>query len=540
MRKPTMHRILATGAATLLAAVAATLPARAAEISVAWAAAATSADPHYHEVTPNAALAWHVFGALTRTDPRGIIIPGLASSWQVLDDRTWVFHLVDAKFHDGTPLAANDVVYSLCRTLKAVGPTQSFTELPKTVASVEATDPHTVVFRTRAPDPMLPALLAGFSILSARTAGAVADIRFDPANQCGVPLPASADFDRLKMTNGTGPYRLTRYVAGDVAVLEANRSYYGAAPHWDRVTIHPVPNAGARTAGLLAGDYDLIENPMAQDLPTIKARGGLAYATAPADRVIFLQPDIGRTPSPLVEADGRNPLADPRVREAMWIAIDRKALVERLMDGLALAADQYVTDGLPGHLADPPKRAYDPERARRLLAEAGYKDGFGLTLSATNDRYINDAKVVQALAQFLSRVGIRTKVDAMTQTMFFPRRAKREFSLAMGGWGYSPRGSVSVFSTWVVSTDMARGIGTSNYGGYHSEAFDAAYLPALSDLNDASRTRRLEQATRIAIADSAIIPLYWETSVWAFKDRYTFIGRSNQVTDVDNLSLKGN
>ncbi|MDR3532710.1 MAG: ABC transporter substrate-binding protein [Rhodopila sp.] len=518
-------------------ATAACVPARAADITVAWAAAASSADPHFHAVTPNNTLAYHVFSALTRTDPKGAVGPGLAESWEVKDDRTWVFHLVSTNFQDGTPFTANDVIYSLCRTLKAVGPTQSFVEVPKTVAMAEVIGPHTIVFHTHEPDPTVPALLAGYSVLSAHTAGAAADIRFDPANQCGVPLPPSSDFDNLKMANGTGPYRLTRYVSGDVAVLEANRTYFGAPPHWDRVTIRPVPNTGARTAGLLAGDYDLIENPAAQDLPAIKVKGGLAYTTTPSDRIIFLQPDIGRTPSPLVEAGGKNPLADKRVREAISLAIDRRAIAERLMDGLAVPADQYVTEGLPGHLAAPPKLAFDPARARQLLAEAGYPNGFDLTISATNDRYINDAKVVQALGQFLSRVGIRAKVDAMTQTMFFPRRAKREFSLAMGGWGYSPLSTISVLRTWVVTTDLARGIGGSNYGSYHSEAFDNAFLPALTDLDEPSRDRRLQEATRIALTDNAIIPLYWETSVWAFKDRYTYVGRSDQVTDVDGLSL---
>ena len=533
-----MRSILAAGSAALLLAATAPAPARAADITVAWAAAASSADPHFHAVTPNNALAREVFSALTRTDPRGVIGPDLAASWEVKDPLTWVFHLRDTKFQDGTPFTANDVLYSLCRTLKAVGATQSFTEVPKTVASAEVVDPRTIVFHTRAPDPTVPALLVGYYMLSARTAGASADIRFDPTTQCGVPLPPSSDFDTLKMTNGTGPYRLTRYVAGDVAVLEANPGYYGDKAHWNRVTIRPVSNTGARTAGLLAGDFDLIENPAARDLPAIKAKGGLAYTTTPADRIVFLQPDIGRTPSPLVEAGGKNPLADARVREAMSIAIDRAAIAERLMDGLAAPADQYVTPGLAGHLDNPPKRPFDPALARKLLAEAGWPDGFGLTISATNDRYINDGQVIQAVGQYLSRIGIRVKVDAMTQTMFFPRRAKREFSLAMGGWGYGPLSTISVLRTWVVTTDLSRGIGGSNYGGYHSDAFDAAFLPALTDLDDASRAKRLQDATRIALTDNAIIPLYWETSVWAYKDRYSFVGRTDQVTDFDGLSLQ--
>jgi peptide/nickel transport system substrate-binding protein len=527
-------------AATLLLAATVAAPAtKAADITIATAAAPSSADPHFHNVGPNNMLAYHVFSALTQTDAKGVVQPGLATSWEVKDDHTWVFHLVNTTFQDGTPFTANDVVYTFCRMLKQVGPTQSFTEAPKSVDRIETPDPHTIVLHTRAPDPTLPALLAEFYIISAHSAGAVADIRFDPANQCGVPLPSSADFDGLKMANGTGPYRLTRYVSGDVAVLEANHHYFGPAPHWDRVLLRPVPNVGARTAGLLAGDYDLIENPAAQDLPILKARG-FAYTAVPSDRVMFLQPDVGRAISPQVEAGGKNPLADARVRKAISMAIDRKVIVSRIMNGLAVVADQYVLPGMPGAIDDPPPRPYDPAAARKLLAEAGYPDGFALTLSATNDRYINDAKVAQALGQYLARVGIRTTVDAMPANVFFPRRAKRSFSLAMGGWGPGSRGVISTFSLWVVSTDLSQGLGGSNYGGYHNPAFDAVFLPALTDLNDASRNRRLQQASRIALHDDALIPLYWETALWAFKSRYTYSGRTDQITHVDGLSLKAN
>ncbi len=531
-----MRALLAAGAAALL--LTAAMPqVRAADITVATASATSTADPHFHNVGPNNMLAMHVFSALTATDAHDRVIPRLASSWQVKDDHTWVFHLVTTNFQDGTPFTANDVVYTFCRMLKTVGPTHSFTQASKSVDRIEVPDPHTVILHTRLPDPTLPALLADFYMISAHSGGVAADIRYDPANQCGVPLPTSADFDSLKMANGTGPYRLTRYVNGDVAVLEANHHYFGAAPHWNRVVLRPVPNAGARVAGLLAGDYDLIEDPAAQNLRAIKARG-FAYAAVPSERIIFLQPDIGRAVSPEVRAGGKNPLQDPRVREAISMAIDRGAIVSRIMDGLAEVADQYVHPGLPGTIADPPARPYDPAGARKLLAEAGYPNGFALTLSATNDRYINDARVAQALGQFLARVGIRTTVDAMPANMFFPRRAKRSFSLAMGGWGPGPRATIGMFIPWTVSTDLSRGIGGSNYGAYHSAAFDAAFLKALSDMNDASREKLLQQATRIALVDNALIPLYWETSLWAFKSRYTFQGRVDQITDVDALGLK--
>ncbi|MCW3475422.1 ABC transporter substrate-binding protein [Limobrevibacterium gyesilva] len=522
-----------------MAALLAGTTAHAADITVGIAAAPSSADPHFHQVGPNNALARDLFGALVRTDPQLRPQPDLATAWTLLDDRSWKITLrPGVTFHDGSPFTANDVVFSLCRARSGVGPTKSFTNLPKALDRVDVADDHTIVLHTHRPEPGLLDLLAGFAIISARSAGA-GTVTFSDAENCGLTaLPASNEFDGGRMANGTGPYRLAKYTSGDTIVLEANATYSGPKPHWSRVILKPVPKTGPRVAGLLSGDFDLIENPSSQDLPVLKAKGGLAWTVTPSDRIMFLQPDIGRPQTPLITTkDGRNPLQDVRVRQALSLAIDRKTIATRLMDGLAVPADQYVTPGMFSSLATPPARDYDPARARALLAEAGYPDGFALTLSATNDRYINDAQVAQAIGQYLTRIGIRTTVDAMTQTMFFPRRAKREFSLGLGGWG-NGTGEATLLRYFVVSPFPDRGIGTSNYGRYHSDAFDAAFLPALEDMNEASRRAHLEKATTIALQDHALIPLYWETTVWAFKDRYTYVGRVDQATDPDGLSLK--
>ncbi len=144
--------------------------------------------------------------------------------------------------------------------------------------------------------------------------------------------------------------------------------------------------------------------------------------------------------------------------------------------------------------------------------------------------------MAQALGQYLTRIGIKVSVDAMTQTVFFPHRAKRDFSLAMGGWGFDEPSSM--LRTWIVSTDQSRALGQSNYGAYHNDALDALVVPALEDMDSGRRQKRLQQATDIALHDNAIIPLYWETTTWAFKDRYSYTGRLDQLTDVDGLVSK--
>ncbi|MBU6498514.1 MAG: ABC transporter substrate-binding protein [Rhodospirillales bacterium] len=521
--------------AALLAGIA---PARAADLTIALSAAPSSADPYYHDVGPNNALAAMVFGALVRTGPRLHPHPDLATAWSVPDDHSWKFTLdPKAVFQDGAPFTANDVVFSLCRARTGVGPTKSFTNIPKALTSVDIPDAHSIILHTRAPEPVLLMQLAGFSIVSAHSAGAVS---FSAQENCGVAaMPDSAAFDHGPMANGTGPYRLLRFTNNDAIRLAANPRYDGPRPHWSHVTLRPISAAGARLAGLLSGDFDLIENPQAQDLPVLRRHGGFAWTITPSNRIIFLQPDIGRSPSPLARGpNGANPLADPRVREAISLAIDRKAITSRLMEGLGVPADQFLPPGLFGALPHPPPRPYDPVLARKLLGEAGLATGISLTLSAPRGRYIDDAEIAQAIAQYLTRIGIHTIVDAMTPTMFFPHRTKRDFSLSLGGWGYGTGEASDLLRHFVVSPMPARGLGGSDYGAYHSAAFDSAFLQAITTMNDGAREKLLEQATSIALADNALIPLHWETSVWAYKDRYTFIGRMDQRTDPDNLSLK--
>jgi peptide/nickel transport system substrate-binding protein len=539
------HRLITALLLSLVGGAASAAPAASpaapTAITIGLAAAPASADPYFHDVGPDNALARMIFGALARTDAKLALHPDLATGWTLKGDRSWTFALrPGVSFADGSPFTANDVVFSLCRARAGVGPTHSFTAVPKEIDRIDVPDPHTITLHTTVPDPLLATRLAGFAIISAHSAG-VGQVRFDDARDCGVPdMPPSSAFDDLRMANGTGPYRLARYTSGDTIVLARNPHHPGAPARWDRVILKPVPATGARVAGLLSGDFDLIENPDAQDLPAMKARGGIAWTVTPSDRIIFLQPDIGREISPLAtEADGKNPLRDPRVRQAISLAIDRAAIAKRLLDGMAVPANQYLPPGLFGAVPDAPKLKYDPAAARALLAQAGHANDIHLTLSATKDRYINDAAVAQALGQYLARIGIHTTVDAMTQTTFFPQRAKRSFSLALGGWGYGTGEASDLLRNFVVSTLPDRGLGGSNYGGYHSDDFDSIFLPAIEDMNDAERARQLIAATRIALHDNALIPLYWETTIWAYKSRYTYAGRIDQLTDPDALRPTG-
>jgi peptide/nickel transport system substrate-binding protein len=503
-------------------------------LRIGLASEPTSMDPHYHQATPNDALAAHVFETLVAQDAGMNLVPGLATSWKPVDDTTWAFTLRQGvKFSNGAPFTPEDVIFTLCRVLnnpQAIA--GSYANIARKIDKVQVKDASTLLVTTKAPYPLLANDLSRMWILwngIAEHGG----ISFDPERNCGVtgPWPKMEDFNAGKNAIGTGPFTLKSFVRGTGIALARNEAYWGNKPAWAEVRMVPVPSAGPRLTGLLAGDFDLIENPAARDLKRLQGDPRFKYVVTPSVRVLFLQMDVARSPSPQVSApDGKNPLQDLRVRQAISMAIDRKAITDRIMDGAATPANQFLPDGMFGTLPHAPVLKYDPAEARKLLAQAGYPDGFSMTLAATNDRYINDAGVAQAVAQYLSRVGIKTEVDAMTRSVFFPRRAKREFSFAMGGWG-SDTGEASSFLTyWVTSTDTERGLGTSNYGGFSDVELDKVFRQAITTVDPAQREKLLQQSVQRTLALLPSIPLHFESSTWAFRSDIAYEGRADQLT----------
>ena len=521
-------------ACTLAGAPAAMAQTTPTTLKIGLSSEPTSMDPHYHQATPNDAMTSHMFETLVGQDAKMDLIPRLATGWKALDETTWEFTLREnARFSNGQPFTAQDVIFTFCRVMnneQAIG--GSYPAIVQKFADVQAQGSNKLVIKTHKPYPLLPNDLTRTAML---WSGIVehGPITFDLKNKCGVtgPWPTVADFNGGRDVIGTGPYTLKSYVKGTAIELTRNDSYWGEKPAWQQVKLIPVPAAGPRLTGLLAGDFDLIENPAARDVKRISETPGFGHVITPSVRVVYFQFDVGRSPSPTVKAaDGKNPLQDVRVRRAISMAIDRKTIAARIMDGAATPANQFLPDGMFGTLRHPPELKYDPEGAKKLLAEAGYPNGFELTISSTNDRYINDAQISQAVAQYLSRVGIKTTVDAMTRSVYFPKRAKREFSFAMGGWSSETGEASSFLQYWVSRFDKEQGLGTSNYGGYDNPEFDGVFKRALVTVDPAEREKLLQQSLAIALADLPSIPLHFESSIWAFKKGLVYEGRADQYT----------
>ncbi len=429
-------------------------PAGAQELKIALAAEPTSIDPLYHTLNPNNQVARHIFDRLVHQDARQRLVPGLALSWKPIDAGTWEFKLrPGVKFHDGAPLTPEDIIFSIDRADKVPNSPASFAIYTKAVKGIDVIDPLTLHIKTGTPYPLLPNDLSTIAIQEKRA----------------VEGKGTEDFNKGTAAIGTGPYKFVEWVPGNRLVLERNDNYWGPKPDWAKVIMRPIPNNAARVAALLAGDVDFIENVPTADLQRLKANPAVRVVETVSNRVIYLHLDSNRDQSPFVFGnDGKplakNPLKDRRVRLAISKAINRPAIVERVMEGAAIPAGQLLPDGFFGVSPNLKPMAYDPEGAKKLLAEAGYPDGFRLTRHSPNDRYVNDEKVAQAVAQMLSRVGIKTDVQAMPQAVYFTRASKLEFSFMLLGWGADTGEPSSPLKSLLATNNPAKGMGTANRG----------------------------------------------------------------------------
>jgi peptide/nickel transport system substrate-binding protein len=524
-----------------LALALTSLPAAAQTLRIALSAETTSADPLNYALTPNNTLRQHVFEALVDMDAELAPQPGLAESWTREGDLSWTFRLrPGVRFHNGQPFTAADVLFTYCRAQNNKDEVvQSYSRIVRRLANVEVLDDSSVRVTTKEPEPLLLNDLSNLTILP-RSLINNARLDFSAGEDCGFagPWPGAAQFNDGSAAIGTGPYRVVSYSRNATTELRRNDDYWGSKPHWQSLRMTPVTAAGPRLAGLLAGDYDLIESPATGDLPRLRENAGIRISAKPTTRLIFIQFDAGRSPSPFVNGgQGKNPLQDARVRQALSLAIDRRAIESRVMDGIALPAAQFLPESMAGTIPGLPVLPYDPARAKELLKQAGYPDGFSFTFHATNNRYINDARLAQVLAQFWQRIGVKVELDAMPSSVFFGRRGKREFSVSMGGWGSDAAETLMFFSTWLMSTDRERGLGTSNYGGWSDARFDELAGRAKVTMDDATRIDLLRQAGQVALEQMPVIPIQFESAVWAFRKGLAYPGRVDQTTMATEVTV---
>jgi peptide/nickel transport system substrate-binding protein len=504
------------------------------ELRIGLASEPSSADPHFHNLGPNNQLRRNIFQSLVATDAQQRIYPELATSWRPVSPTSWEFKLrKGVTFSDGSPFDAYDVIYTVCRIPGVKDSPSLFTTYTKAAERFEVPDPHTLIVHTKGPYPLLPVEFSSWGIISAKANGVDGkSIRFTKEGCGNIAYPGSAAFNEGKAAIGTGPYLLESFRRGEGVRLKRNPGYWGTAPAWDTVVLKPLTSDGPRVAALFAGDVDLVESPPLQDLERIRARKDMKVVQGISNRAIYIAMSSGNDPVGITDAGGKNPLKDVRVREALSIAINRDLIVSRIMGGVAVAAGELLPAGMFGAHPEGEMKpsAQNIERARKLLADAGYPNGFGITLGTPNDRYINDAQVAQAVAQMWTRIGVKTQIDAMTASTFFSRRNKKEFAVYLAGWGAATGEMSSPLKALVATADKARGFGATNPTGYSNKAMDDMLTKALATVDDAQREDMLRQASRMAMEDWAIIPLHFEVTPWAMNSKVDYKARVDQYT----------
>ncbi len=519
--------LMAIAAAGLM--LVAPLSASAKELRIALSAEPSSMDPHFHNLTPNNALTSHVFDRLVQFDPKMTPIPGLATGWKTIDDKTWEFKLrPGVKWHDGSPFTADDVIFTMERAPNVENSPGSFSTYVKG-KKVEKIDDLTIRITTPTPYPLMPNDLATIAIISKKNAS---DAKTD-------------DFNSGKAAIGTGPYKFSEFVKGDRYVFVRNEDYWGKKPVWTKVTIRPIKTGPSRISALLAGDVDVIEEVPTTDIERLKGDSKITLGQGLSNRVIYFHMDQWRDDSPFITGnDGakiKNPFKDKRVRLALSKAINRPAIVDRLMEKAAVPASQFLADDFFGTSKKLKPEAFDPEGAKKLLAEAGLPKGFKLTLHSPNGRYINDARMAEAVAQMFTRIGVETKVETMPSSVYFKRATtgvdgNPEFSFMLLGWGAGTGEVSSPLKSLVATYDKAKGLGAVNRGRYSNPVLDKAIEEALGTVDDAKRGELLAKASEIAMEDVSVIVSHYQLNTWATRKGLSYEPRADEYTVATSVS----
>ena len=506
-------------AALFLASTALSGVVDAKSLTVGLTSDAVNLDPQAGEELSSNILFYHIYDPLVRRNADLSFGPGLAESWELSDDTTWVFKLrKGVKFHNGEEFKASDVVFTLDRLKKSL-----MANLGANIASFKAIDDYTVEIKTPRPYAVLPNDLAAVLILNEKYAKEVGDEQLD-----------------LKPV-GTGPYKLGEWVKEDHLTLQANTDYFAGAPKIDTVTFRPITNGATRTAALLTGEVDVIQDLNVRDVERVKSDERYKVLTQPSLLNVVLSIDQ-RAKSPTIALD-KNPMADRRVREAMVRAIDTAAINKVIMNGLSTPSDQYVPASHTGHVDGADFRAmypFDLDKANQLMAEAGYADGFTVTLDTTNNRYVNDQQIAQALASMLGKIKIDLKLNLMPKSNFFGyiRVPSDKSSLIMSGWDVPSGDGGSMYSVMFYSRDKKEGYGQVNRGSYSNPEVDALIDKADATSKLEERDAHLQEVTKILMQDIPMIPIHYEQDLYAAKTNVEMTPRADKFLWAYEIDVK--
>ncbi|MFK7995836.1 MAG: ABC transporter substrate-binding protein [Granulosicoccus sp.] len=467
---------------------------------------ALTLDPHSQNESPTIAMNGMMYESLVTRDTEMNLLPELAESWSN-DGDVWTFNLrKGVNFHGGEDFTAEDVVFSFER---ARHESSDYKEQIKSVLEINVVDDHTIELKTDGPNPILPNQLTSLYMM---------DKGWSEANNVVNPqdFAAKEETFAVRNNNGTGPFKLISRAPDELTVMEANADWWGKGQfpgNVDKIEYRPISNAATRVAALLSNEVDFVLDPPLQDLKRIEGADGLKTTTVPQVRTIFFGMDAGVEELRTSDVKGKNPFSDVRVREAMNLAIDRKAIQRVVMEGLSFPAGMITSPGVLGNTPDQDAEiAFDPERAKALMAEAGYPDGFSVQLDCPNNRYNNDEKICQAAVAMLAKVGVDVKLEAIPKAQHFPKIQNRVSDFYMLGWGVPTLDSHYVFSYLLDSE------GSWNAVGYNNAKVNEITKAIESETDLDKRTMMIDEAWTEVRNDMPYIPVHHQVIAWGMTD----------------------
>ncbi|HRM81152.1 MAG TPA: ABC transporter substrate-binding protein [Acidovorax temperans] len=475
---------------------------------------ALSMDPHSLNETLQLSVTGNVYEPLVGRNKDLSLTPMLATSWKQTSPTVWRFELrKGVQFHDGTPFTADDVVFSLARTQVEGSDMKSYTNDFKEVRKI---DSHTVEIETKTPFPILPDVLSLVYIMSKK---------WCETNQATVPVDRRKGVENTASfkANGTGPFRVRERQPNVRTVFTRNGSYWGKIEgNVTEVVFTPIGNDATRVAALLSGEVDVMEPVPVQDIDRVNSSANTRAVTGPELRTIFLGMDQKRDELLYSNVKGKNPFKDKRVRQAFYQAIDIEGIKKTVMRGASNPSAQLVGPGINGFQPEMKRLPYDVEAAKKLMAEAGYPNGFEVSMNCPNDRYVNDGRICQTVAANLSRINVKINLQAETKGTYFPKVLRRDTSFYMLGWTPATYDAHNAMNAIMRCVDD-KGAGQFNLGAYCNPKVDELTLKVQAETDKDKRNAYIKEAFDLHAADVGHIPLHQQALAWGVNKKVKLV-----------------
>ncbi len=491
--------------ALFTALAAASLVAQAQTIRIANQGDSLSMDPHSLNESLQLSVTGNVYEPLVGRNKDLSLAPALATSWKQTSPTVWRFELrKGVQFHDGTPFTADDVVFSFGRTQMEGSDMKSYTNDFKEVRKI---DDHTVEIETKTPFPILPDVISLVYMMSKK---------WCETNQALGPVDRRKGIENAASfrANGTGPFRLRERQPNVRSVFTRNGSYWGKIEgNVSEVVFTPIGNDATRVAALLSGEVDVMEPVPVQDIERVNGSANTRAITGPELRTIFLGMDQKRDELLYSNVKGKNPFKDKRVRQAFYQAIDIEGIKKTVMRGASNPSALLVGPGINGFQPDAKRLPYDVEAAKKLMAEAGYPNGFEVAMNCPNDRYVNDGRICQTVAANLSRINVKINLQAETKGTYFPKVLRRDTSFYMLGWTPATYDSHNALNALMRCVDD-KGSGQFNLGAYCNPKVDELTLKIQAETDKVKRNAMIKEVFDLHAADVGHIPLHQQALAW--------------------------